>query len=97
MIGADSDLGYGDGPDGARVGAGFHGSAGWCWLVGSVVGGLGGVQGLEAFPGGGQVGGPFPAGWDFENLASGVGDEAGRGGQEPEPQGLGRGLGEVAV
>ena len=43
MIGADSDLGYGDGPDGARVGAGFHGSAGWCLVVGSVVGGLGGV------------------------------------------------------
>ena len=30
MIGTDSDLGYSDGPDGARVGAGFHGSAGWC-------------------------------------------------------------------
>ena len=67
------------------------------WSGGWWAGGLGGVQGLEAFPGGGQVGGPFPAGWDFEDLVSGVGDEAGRGGQEPEPQGLGRGLGEVAV
>jgi hypothetical protein len=41
--------------------------------------------------------GPLLAGWDFEGLASGVGDEAGRGGQEREPQGLGCGFGEVAV
>jgi len=50
MIGTDSDLGYSDGPDGARVGAGLHGLAGWCWLVGPVVGGSGGVRGLAGAP-----------------------------------------------
>ena len=28
---------------------------------------LDGVQGLEAVPGGGQVAGPLPAGWDLED------------------------------
>ena len=66
-------------------------------VVGTVAGVSAGVQGLEPVPGGGQVVGPGPAWWDFQDLASGVGDEAGWGGQEPEPQGLGAGLGQVAV
>ena len=66
-------------------------------VVGTVAGVSGGVQGLEPVPGGGEIVGPGPAGWDFQDFASGVGDEAGWGGQEPEPQGLGPGLGEVAV
>jgi len=56
-----------------------------------------GVQGLESVPGGGQVAGPCPAGWDLQDAAAGVGDHAGRGGQNPEAQGLGGGVGQVAV
>src|ERR1039458_595906 len=48
VIAADSDLGCNDEPDGARVGAGFHGSAGG---AGSRDGGVGVRR--DAWPGGG--------------------------------------------
>ena len=79
------------------MGAGFHGrpgAVGWSgWGGGRVRPGAG----LEAVPGGGQVGGPLPAGWDFQDSSSGVGDQPCRGGQDPKSQGLGGGLGQVAV
>lgn len=45
-------------------------------------GGSAGLQGgLESVPSGGEVTGPGPAGRHLEDLAPGVGDEAGRGRQ----------------
>jgi len=66
-------------------------------VVGAVAGVSVGVQGVEPVPGGGEVLGRGPAGRDLQDFASGVGDQAGRGGQQPEPQGLGRGFGQVVV
>ena len=71
------------------------GVAGWSGRMGASP--SDGVEGLEAVPGGGQVTGPFPAGWHLQDSTSGVGDQAGWGGQEPEAQRLGGGFGKVAV
>jgi hypothetical protein len=66
-------------------------------LVGSGKLGSGGVQGLEPVPGGDDVGGPGPAGWDLQDPSAGVGDQAGRGAEQPEPQGFRFGFGELPV
>lgn len=64
------------------------------WGVGRVAGRLvSGGAGLEAVPGGDQVGRPGPAGRDLQDSSAGVGDQPGRGGQDPEAQRLGRGRG----
>ncbi len=93
VIGADDGRGRGAVPDvlgWAPVPRSGLGS----WVVGTVSVGSAGVQGLEPVPGGGEVGGPGPAGRNLQDSSSGVGDEAGRGRQQPEPQGLGGGLGQ---
>src|SRR6266508_3066327 len=69
------------------------------WSAGAVLSSSGrgvcscGVEGLESFVGGGQVACPLPAGWDLQDLAAGVGDEAGWGAQEPVAQRFGFGFG----
>jgi hypothetical protein len=83
-------------PDGARVDAEFHARPVVRVWSGRWGAGSRGVQGLEAVPGGGQVGGPFPAGLDLQE-AAGVGDQAGRGGQDPEAQRLRAGRGQLVV
>jgi hypothetical protein len=52
---------------------------------------------LEPVPGGDDVWSPSPAGWDLQDPAAGVGDVAGWGTEQPEPEGLGFGFGQVAV
>ena len=88
MVGSPRVLGWAPGSTAGRV---LRGWSGWV-AVGSDR-----VQGLQVVPGGGQVAGPFPAGWDLQDSSSGVGDQAGRGGQEPKAQRLGGGFGQVAV
>jgi hypothetical protein len=65
-----------------------------CAVPETGVAGSGRLQGVDALPGGGQVGGPGPAGWDFQDLLAGVGDEAGGSGEDPVAQHLGFGFGE---
>jgi hypothetical protein len=73
MVGCPRVLGWAPGTTAGRV----------LWVVGTGGGPRSdGVEGVEAVPGGGQVGGPLPAGWDLEDSLSGVGDQAGWGGQD---------------
>src|SRR5512144_2127736 len=55
----------------------FRGPAGVVRVVGTVVWRSGGVSGVDALPGDGQVIGPGPAGWDLEDPLVGVGDQSG--------------------
>src|SRR5688500_5871947 len=97
---AFAGLAGGGGQDGAvrcaRVGAGSTCRPG-ADLVGAGCLGSARVQGVESAPRGDDVGGPTPAGWDLEDSLAGVGDVAGGGAQQPEPQGLGFGSGEVSI
>ena len=68
------------------MGAGFHGPAWACLLVGAVAWRSAGVECLEAFPAGGEVVGPPPAGWDEQGSAAGVDDVSGWGAEEPVAQ-----------
>ena len=86
-MGPSDVLGWAPGPRAGRV----------LMLVGAGCLGSGGVQGLESVPRGDDVGGPTPAGWDLEDSLAGVGDVAGGGAQQPEPQGLGFGSGELSI
>src|SRR6266540_1259740 len=79
----------------ARVGAGSTGRPGWCCSSGR--GACSAGEGEESFVGGGQIACPLPAGWDLQDLAAGVGDEAGWGAQEPVAQRFGFGFGEFGV
>jgi hypothetical protein len=68
-------------------------SAGWGRDVGT---GGGGVNPGGGLGGGGQGARPFPAGWHFQDSLSGVGDQAGRCGQDPKAQGFGGGFGQLS-
>jgi hypothetical protein len=83
--------------EGARVGAGFHGSAWGLSAGGAAVRRLEGVQGLEAFPAAGEVGRPLPAGWDEQDAPSGVDTVSAGGAEESVAQRFRFGFGQGAV
>ena len=79
------------------MGAGFHGPAWACLLVGAVAWRSAGVECLEAFPAGGEVVGPPPAGWDEQGSAAGVDDVSGWGAEESVAQRFRFGFGKIPV